>query len=29
MFYESLDKKMRPVIESTAGMVGTSEVVLP
>ena len=29
MFYESLDKKMRPVIESTAGMVGSSEVMLP
>ena len=26
MFYESLDKKMRPVIESTAGIVGSSEV---
>ncbi|MDO7868243.1 DUF6421 family protein [Nocardioides jiangxiensis] len=26
MFYESLDKKIRPVIESTAGIVGTSEV---
>ncbi|RJS45786.1 DUF6421 family protein [Nocardioides cavernaquae] len=24
MFYESLDKKMRPVIESTAGIVGTA-----
>jgi hypothetical protein len=29
MFYESLDKKMRSVIESTAGIVGTSEVALP
>ncbi len=29
MFYESLDKKMRPVIESTAGIVGSSQVVAP
>ena len=26
MFYESLEKKMRPVIESTAGITGSSEV---
>ncbi|HSX66468.1 DUF6421 family protein [Nocardioides sp.] len=26
MFYESLDKKMRPVIESTAGIVGSADV---
>jgi hypothetical protein len=24
MFYEALEKKMRPVIESTAGITGTS-----
>lgn len=26
MFYEALEKKMRPVVESTAGITGTSEV---
>jgi ABC-type transporter lipoprotein component MlaA len=25
MFYEALEKKMRPVIESTAGITGTSD----
>ncbi|GGO88445.1 hypothetical protein GCM10011584_15450 [Nocardioides phosphati] len=29
MFYESLDKRMRPVIESTAGITASSEVALP
>ena len=26
MFYEALAKKMRPVIESTAGITGTSDI---
>ena len=29
MFYEALEKKMRPVIESTAGITGSSDSVMP
>jgi hypothetical protein len=29
MFYEALEKKMRPVIESTAGITGSSDSALP